>query len=60
MSKDKMVKKIYDCIIDKMGTLIGHNCQWTSKFHKVIFVQKLGNSFNSVGACACASTHFVA
>jgi hypothetical protein len=60
MSKDKMVNKIYDCIIDKMGTLISHDRQWTSKSHKDIFVQKLSNPFNSVGDCACATTHFVA
>jgi hypothetical protein len=25
MSKDEMVNKVFDCIIDEMGTLISHN-----------------------------------
>jgi hypothetical protein len=41
MSKNKMVGKIFDCIIDKMDTLIGHDYQWTSKSY--MLVQKLGS-----------------
>jgi hypothetical protein len=50
MSKDKMVNKVFDCIIDKMGTLIDHNCQCTSKSYKDMFIQKLGNYYNDAGA----------
>ncbi len=54
MSKDKMVSKVSNRIIDKMGTQIGHNCQWTSKSCKNMFVQKLGSYYNNVGAkCSC-------
>jgi hypothetical protein len=42
MFQNKMVSKVSDRIIDKMGTLINHDYQWTSKFYKDIFVQKLG------------------
>jgi hypothetical protein len=49
MSKDKMVSKAYDRIIDKMGTLIGQECQWTSKSCKDMFVQKFDNYYNNVG-----------
>jgi hypothetical protein len=47
-----MVNKVFDRIVDKMGALIGHDCQWTSKFG--IFVQKLGNYCNNIGVkCSC-------
>ncbi len=36
-----MVNKVFDCIINKMGTLIGHNVQWTSKFCKNVFVKAI-------------------
>ncbi len=53
MFKDKMVSKV-DHIIDKMGTLISHNCQWTSKSRKNVFMQKLDSYCNSVGVkCSC-------
>ncbi len=45
-----MVSKIFDFIVDKMGTLIGHNYQWTSKSYKDMLVQKLGSYYSSVGA----------
>jgi len=49
-----MVSKIFDYIIDKMGTLIGHDYQWTSKSYKDMFVQKLGSYHSSVGVeCLC-------
>jgi len=53
-SRNKMVSKVYDHIVDKMGTLIGHNYQWTSKFRKNMFIIKLGNYSSNVGAkCSC-------
>jgi hypothetical protein len=39
MYKDTMVNKIFDYIINKMGTLISHDCQWTSKSCKDMLVQ---------------------
>jgi len=54
MFQDKMVSKVFNHIIDKMDTLIDHDCQWTSKSPKDMFVQKLGNYYNNVGAkCLC-------
>jgi hypothetical protein len=54
MSKDKMVSEISDNVIDKMGTLINHNCKWTSKSCKNMFIQKFGGYYNNVGAkCSC-------
>jgi len=50
MSKNEMVSKVSNHIIDKMGTLIGHNGQWTSKSHENVFIYKLNNYYNSVGA----------
>ncbi len=56
MSKDKMVNKIFDYIVDKMGALINHDCQWTSKSCKDMLVQKLDNYYNSVDA-ECSRFH---
>jgi hypothetical protein len=54
MPKDIMVSKIFDCIVEKMGTLIGHHYQWTSKSCKDMFIQKLGSYCNSIGVeCEC-------
>jgi hypothetical protein len=47
-----MVTKVSNLIIDKMGTLINHDYQWTSKSCKDMFVQKLGNCCNN----ACVAT----
>jgi hypothetical protein len=38
MFKDKMVSKVSDHIIDKMGTLINDNYQWTSKSRKNVLM----------------------
>jgi hypothetical protein len=40
MYKNKIINKVFDSIIDKMGNLINHNCLWTSKSHKNMFIQK--------------------
>jgi len=54
MSKNKMVNKVYDHIINKMGTLISHNYQWTSKSCKGIFIQKLSSYYINIGVkCSC-------
>jgi hypothetical protein len=54
MSKDKMVSKVLNRIIDKMGTLINHDYQWISKSQKDMFVQIFANYCNNVGAeCLC-------
>jgi hypothetical protein len=45
-----MVIKVSNHIIDKMGTLISHDYQWISKSCKDMFIQKLRNYYNSVGA----------
>jgi hypothetical protein len=45
-----MINKVFHNIVDKMGTLIGHDCQWTSKSCKNMFVQKLGSYCNNIGA----------
>jgi len=49
-----MVNKVFDRILDKMGTLINHNYKWTSKSCKNMLIQKLGGYCNSVDAkCSC-------
>jgi len=54
MSKDEMINKVLDNIADKMDTLISYDYQWTSKFCKNMFIQKLGSYYNNVGAkCSC-------
>jgi hypothetical protein len=54
MFMNKMVSKLSNRIIDQMGTLINHDYQWTSKYGKDIFVQKLGDYYNNISAkCLC-------
>ncbi len=49
-----MINKVFDYIINKMGTSIGYDFQWTSKSCKDIFAQKLGNYYINVGVkCSC-------
>jgi hypothetical protein len=60
MPKDKMVSKIFDYITDQMGTLINHDCQWTSKSYKDMIVQKRGNYYKIVAAKWSRFPHFVA
>jgi len=59
MSKNKMINKVSDNMTDKMGNLIGHDCQWTSKSHKDMFIQKLGSYCNMLVWNAHASTPFI-
>ncbi len=54
MSKNKMVNKASNRIIDKMGTLINHDCEWTSKSCKDIFIQKFGDYYSNISVeCSC-------
>jgi hypothetical protein len=56
MSKNEMVSKVSNHIIDIVGTLIGHNGQWTSKSRENVFVYKLDNYCSNVGV-ECSSFH---
>jgi hypothetical protein len=38
MFKDIMISKVSNKIVDKMGTLVRDNGQWTSKLGKYVFL----------------------
>jgi hypothetical protein len=56
MSKNKMVSEVPNCIINKMGTLIGHNGEWTSKSCKNVYIYKLSGYYNNVNV-ECSRLH---
>jgi len=38
MFKDRMINKVFNKIVDKMGTLVSDNGQWTSKLGNYVFL----------------------
>jgi hypothetical protein len=60
MSKNKMISKLSNSIVDQTDTQTSHDYQWTSKSYKNMFIQKLGNYAIVLLRGVYASTRLVA